>query len=266
LQCVLIPGSVAAIGDEAFSDCRLLSEVTFGQPSKLTTIGAFAFLCGKSLQRLHIVASVLVIGHAFVDRSGVREITVESGNAHFRIVEALLIGGDSVVLYFGFGREVVVPSHVTVLGNQSFSRREALEAVSFEGGSQLRSIGREAFCFCRSLLSIRLPASLEVIAEEAFSACSSLLELTFEAPSKLRVIANGAFARCGALTSITLPGSLRELHEASFAWCGSLKSVTFEPGSEPPEIHPRAFLQCENLDEIYPREYADSLSLDKEDL
>jgi hypothetical protein len=151
-------------------------------------------------------------------------MTVESGNGHFRIVEDFLIGGDSVVLDFGFGLEVVVPSRVTVLRNWSFSGREPLKAVSFEGGSQLRSIGRRAFAACRSLLSIRLPASLEVIEENVFVQCSSLVELTFEAPSKLRVIANRAFSRCESLTSITLPGSLRELHEVSFGWCRSLKS------------------------------------------
>jgi hypothetical protein len=196
----------------------------------------------------------------------VRAITVDGGNRCFRIVDDFLIGGDSLVQYFGFGREVSVPSHVTVLGNRSFSYQGALEAVSFEGESQLRSIEREAFAFCRPLLSIRLPASLEVIEEEAFCWCCALVELTFEAPSKLRVIAKNAFNWCEALTSITLPGSLRELHETSFGWFRSLKMVTFERGSAPPEIHPRAFEICENLHELYPKEYAHRLGLDTGDL
>jgi hypothetical protein len=245
----------------AFSHCDSLSEVTFGQPSKLTTIGVVAFAGCESLQRLHIVASVSTVGAGFVAGSGVREMTVESGNGHFRIVDHFLIGGDSVVLYFGLDREVVVPSHVTVLGDGSFFHREALEAVIFEGGSQLRSIERAAFVACDSLLSIRLPASLQVIEEAAFFHCASLAELTFEAPSKLRRIASRAFAECNALTSITLPGSLRELHDRSFGSCRSLKKVTFEPGSEPPEIDPRAFADCPNLDEIHPREYAGAAGL-----
>jgi hypothetical protein len=193
----------------------------------------------------------------FIANPGVCEITVESGNGHFQFVEDFLMGGDSVVLYLGSEREVVVLSHVTVLKRRSFSEREALKAVSFEGGSQLRSIEQQAFASCHSLLSIRLPASLEVIEEGAFSECWSLVELTFEAPSKLRVIGSGAFDRCQALRSITLPGSLRELHEESFGCCWSLKRVTFEPGPEPPVIHPDAFADCQNLDEIYPREYAE---------
>jgi hypothetical protein len=76
LQWVLIPASVAGIESEASSSCVWLSEVTFGQPSKLTTIAAFAFADCKSLQRLHIVASVSTIGKDFVGGSGVREITV----------------------------------------------------------------------------------------------------------------------------------------------------------------------------------------------
>jgi hypothetical protein len=61
IRWVLIPGSVAAIEDAAFASCASLSEVTFGQPSKLTTIGRFAFSGCRSLQRLHIVASVSAI-------------------------------------------------------------------------------------------------------------------------------------------------------------------------------------------------------------
>jgi hypothetical protein len=247
----------------AFCECLWLSEVTFGQPSKLLFIGAFAFTGCRSLQLLHIVASVSAIGGGFVGGSAVREITVDSGNPHFRIVGDFVMEGDSVVQYFGWDREVVVPSPVAVLRNRSFSGRDALEAVSFEGGSQLRSIERGAFSYCRSLLSIRLPASLEVIEGEAFWICSSLAELTFEARSKLRVISSDAFRGCDALTSITFPGSLRAIHERSFCWCGSLKSVTFEPGSARPEIHPDAFQDCPNLDEGYPREGARGLRLVK---
>jgi hypothetical protein len=238
--------------------------VTFGQPSKISFIGVSAFAGCKSLKRLHIVASVSSIGEDFVLRSGVREITVDSGKPHLRIVEDFVMGGDSVVLYFGFDREVVVPSDVLVLKNRSFDGRDALEAVSFEGGSQLQSIGEFAFGSGGSLLSIRLPASLEVIEEGAFCFCWSLVELTFEAPSKLRVIARHAFRDCDALTSITLPGSLRAIHEQSFVWCRSLKSVTFERGSERAKIHRDAFARCPNLDEICPREYARSLRLERQ--
>jgi hypothetical protein len=129
--------------------------VTFGHPSKLSSIGDWAFVECKLLQRLHIVASVSAIAKAFVGGSGVREITFDSGNPHFLIVDDFLMEGDSVVLYFGREREVFVPSHVTVLKNRSFYGRVALEAVRFEGESQLRSIEEYAFSSCLRVVRLQ---------------------------------------------------------------------------------------------------------------
>jgi hypothetical protein len=217
-----------------------------------------------SLESLHIVASVSNFDFTCIGNSGVSEITVDEDSGHYRRVDQLLIrlADPSVILCFGWASQVVIPSDVVVLKPGSFGGRRSLQAVSFEGGSQLGSIEEYAAAFCTSLLSIRLPASLEVIEEDAFWSCSSLVGLTFEAPSKLLVIACDAFGECKALTSITLPGSLRALHERSFRRCRSLKSLTFEPGSEPPGIHPDAFYGCENLEEIYPSEYGSGLRLD----
>jgi hypothetical protein len=69
----------------------------------------------------------------------------------------LLIGtrNSSAVLHFGSEAEVVIPLCVA-----------ALEAVIFEGGSQLRvirAIEWDAFARGMSLRSIRMPASLAVI-------------------------------------------------------------------------------------------------------
>jgi hypothetical protein len=230
LRWVLIPGSVAAIGTAAFYDCVSLSEVSFGQPSKLTTIGRSAFAGCASLQRLHIVASVSAIGEGLVKRSGVCEMTVESGNGHFRIVEDFLMGGDSVVQYFGFGREVVVPSHLTVLRPGSFSHQKALEMVSFEGGSQLRLIERGAFYSCDSLLSIRLPASLEVIEDEVFFLCHSLSEVTFGQPSKLSFIGAFAFLGCASLHQLHIVASVSGIEEALVA-CSAVCEITVDSGN-----------------------------------
>jgi hypothetical protein len=254
----MIPASVTVIEEAAFDWCMSLSEVNFGLPSKLSVIEDRAFAFCRPLQSVHSVSSVSDIGSTFIRASGVKEMTVDEDNGHFRTDGHFLIGqeGPSVVTYFGCEAEIVIPSYVLILKTGRCCERGSLEAVAFEGGSRLQSIEREGFAWCESLRSIRLQASLEVIGALAFVSCSSLATVTFEAPSRVRVIDQEAFALCQSLASIRFPGSLKSTGQRSFGLCDNLRRVEFESGSLPPEIHPDAFQHCDNLDTGFLRKRA----------
>jgi hypothetical protein len=250
LGSILLPASVTSIEEEAFSDCLSLSEVHFGLPSNLVSIGVRAFAWCALLQTLHIPGSVSAIGGGFIENSLVSDLTVDDVNPHFHICHPFLISQDdpSVVFCMGGEAKIVISSYVVILKAESFSRLEGLEEVSFEGGSQLQTIEERAFRFAFSLRSILLPGSLEVIGVGAFYGCRSLAVVRFETPSKLRLIDESAFSGCGSLTSIALPSSVEVGGELSFGSCANLKAVTFEPGSLPRRIHRRAFDDCNCLD------------------
>ncbi|WP_300828359.1 leucine-rich repeat protein [uncultured Rikenella sp.] len=150
---------------------------------------------------------------------------------------------------------IKIPTSVETIGKAAFKGCSRLESVTFESGSQLKTIGGGynelrfdgAFAKCTSLTSIEIPASVETIESTAFWGCSSLESVTFEPESQLKIIGgggypssmssaalveyHGAFAKCTSLTSIEIPASVETIGESAFWGCSKLKSVTFKPDS-----------------------------------
>lgn len=76
-------------------------------------------------------------------------------------------------------------------------------SVTFEQGSQLRTIGTGAFAYCSDLKKIDLPATLQHINECAFIGCSGLTELIL--PQSIRIIKESALYGCSSLKKIKVP-------------------------------------------------------------
>ena len=158
-------------------------------------------------------------------------------------------------------KTVEIPASVETIGSYAFKGCSSLTTVTFEKGSQLKTIGEEydggAFSGCSALTSIEIPASVETIGSSAFKGCSSLTTVTFEEGSQLKTIGggysyegyHGAFSDC-PITSIEIPASVETIGSAAFAGCSSLTTVTFEKGSQLKTIgrqDGRAFLDCPKL-------------------
>ena len=138
-----------------------------------------------------------------------------------------------------------IPANVETIGTAVFWGCSSLTTVTFEKGSQLKTIGGGssyygAFSYCTALTSIEIPASVETIGASAFKGCSKLATVTFEKESQLKTIGGGysepnyygVFSDCTALTSIEIPASVETIEAAAFKGCSSLATVTFENGSQ----------------------------------
>ncbi len=76
-------------------------------------------------------------------------------------------------------KSVVISANVTTIENIAFWDCSKLTTVTFEKGSQLKTIGggysssyyHGAFSDCSSLTSIEIPASVETVEAAAFSDC-----------------------------------------------------------------------------------------------
>ena len=136
-------------------------------------------------------------------------------------------------------KTVVIPANVTTIGGSAFENCSSLATVTFEKGSQLKTIAGGyygAFSDCKTLKAIEIPASVETIEASAFYGCSSLTTVTFEKGSQLKTIGgghySGAFYGCTALTSIEIPASVETIEATAFKGCSKLATVTFEKGSQ----------------------------------
>ena len=197
LTSIEIPASVETIGNTAFSDCSSLATVTFEKGSRLKTIGNNAYYRCTSLTSIEIPASVETIEKkAFMHCSSLATVTFEKGS------QLKTIAGDS---YDGAFSDctaltsIEIPASVETIEATAFKRCSQLATVTFEKGSQLKTIGggyyssyyHGAFSDCSSLTSIEIPASVETIEATAFKRCSKLTTVTFEKGSQLKIIGGG---------------------------------------------------------------------------
>ena len=124
LSAVSIPASVEWIGVNAFVNCSSLSQVTFAEDSRLTSIGSHAFDTDRSLTAIDLPAGVETIGQCAFADTGLTDIVLPDGLS-------VIQGG----LFKGCGslREVTIPASVTEIGMWAFYGCDALEVVHYNG-------------------------------------------------------------------------------------------------------------------------------------
>jgi hypothetical protein len=268
LTSISIPASVRTIGsisptpdsvfDGAFADCSNLTTVSFASGSQLVTIGDNTF-DGCGFTGITIPEGVTDIGSGAFMSTGLTGITIP---ASVRTIGSISQNRDDGFFPGAF-------SYCSGLGN-----------VIFVAGSQLQTIGDDAFASCRNLTAITIPEGVTAIGSYAFGAsgltgilyipagvtaiggiaqsdnrfygafseCSGLTGVTFAQNSRIATIGDHTFYSCTSLTSITIPAS--NIGHNAFERCTSLRTVTIAPGSQTGSIGNYAFLACTSLESI----------------
>ena len=245
------PNGVTAIGDYAFCECNLLTEIEISNDIK--TIGEEAFSYCEALKTVTIGDGVNSIGnHAFSYCNVLETVNIGKGvetigNFAFDDCEKL----ETVTFEDG--------SQLTVISEGTFSGCGALESITIPAG--VMAIGKQAF-YESGLTSINIPASVTTIGEDAFAGCPSLTSIGVDASNNYYTNVGGVlFSKDGKTlvaypagksgTSYKIPKSVTTIGESAFNGCNNLTEITLETGSELEVIGDNAFNGCENLTTIF---------------
>lgn len=244
--------ALTSIEGAAFQSCYAMTAITL--PAGLETIGHAAFSGCTELLSVHIPASVTSLDNtAFGGCSKMTSITVDAANPNYASDDGMLFNKDKTILNMcPKGKtsctipasvttiannaiqscrnltSIVIPANVTSIGKEAFSYCNGLTSITFEEGSQLTTIGENAFEWCdnSALTSITFPASLTSIDKSAFTYCTKLTTVVFPANSQFKTLGPFAFSACSGMTTISLPASLTKIIGAPFNGCSKLGEIT----------------------------------------
>ena len=240
----VIPNTVTAIGDNAFSGSFMLTTVNI--PKSVTSVGNYAFTGCKSLSSINIPSSVTAIGEAAF--SGCSALTaLDIPNTVVSIGKAAFGGCNSL-------ESIRLPKSVTTIDDYEFYGCTMLKDVNIP--SAVTSIGTSAFRGCLLLSSVTIPKSVTTIGNSAFRECPSLASVTVargnpvydsrEAcnaiiesssgtliagcrntviPATVTAIGDAAFDGCVYLNAVTIPKSVTSIGRKAFNNCPALKDV-----------------------------------------
>lgn len=176
-----IPASVTSIDFWAFTGALDVNLLTFGENSKLITLGEAVFT-NNIIKKVVIPSSLVTVGSggqggAFTN-AGIEELIFEE-NSHLETIETRAFQINKI-------SSVVIPKSVKTISFNAFGNN-AIKNLSFEAGSVLTTIGEQAF----SLNALtteglgKLPNTLTSLATNAFSANAGLTQITLTSPTDL---------------------------------------------------------------------------------
>ena len=146
--------------------------------------------------------------------------------------------------YNGESVTAIIPSSVTIIGNDAFADCPGLEEVTIP--DTVKIIGSNAFSGCTGLTEIKLPASVKIIEYGAFRGCSGLKKI--ELPEELTEISDHAFENCKSLTAVDIKGDVTQIGAYAFKGCTSLKEIRLPLSLS--RIGTSAFCDCSALQNI----------------
>lgn len=155
--------------------------------------------------------------------------------------------------------KIIIPSSVKTIQNDAFKEVTKLSVIAYGGTllewmqirhdayincphellinntlleeieipSQISSIGKNVFFYCKGLKSIKFHNGIKNIGSSAFN--KTTLEGDLILPEGLETIGDYAFLSCTELKSVEIPASVTKIGAKAFLYCSSLTSINVHP-------------------------------------
>lgn len=242
------------IGEEAFSGCDYLTDITLGENVK--TLGDKAFYTCDALERVEIPSTVTDIGEkTFYSCPALKEAIIRAGTVkagtfyNCRALTTLIISDNATLdASFTVGNTYAKEALETVkigkgeIGNSAFSNCTNLTTV--ELGNGVTQIGKNAFIRCAQIPSISIGSGVTSIESGAFNRCTALTNANIGSGA----IGASAFQDCSSLIAVTLGDGVTSIGANAFLRCTALTSMNI--GSSVRTIENYAFSGCKALEEV----------------
>lgn len=272
---IVIPSSVTSIGDSAFFDCQLLTQINIS--SNVTSIGNGAFAGSFSLKDITIPSSVTNIGdHAFVGCLELKDLTIPSSvtnigdNAfadctyldlvinnterNVTVGSNAFVGCKSVTWEIpdeeSTGLQFEVSGTTAMVAKGDYSKLDSAfipSKVKIDGNVYtVTGIVNNAFYNCKSLTYLKVSEGVTNMGASTFYGCENLETVVLG--DGIKKISNSLFEGCASLSDINIPASVTEIYGSAFADCASLTSIDIPANVT--DIVDYAFYGCKNLASI----------------
>lgn len=237
------------IGDEAFSGCDSLTDITLGSSVKI--LGDKVFYTCKNLENVEIPSTVTDIGEkTFYSCPKLKEAVIKAGTVkkdtlyNCQALTTLIISDNATLdasFTAGYSKSTLntVKIGKGAIGDSAFSNCTNLTTV--ELGDGVTSIGTSAFIRCTQLPSITIGSGVTSIGKNAFNGCTALTNANIGSGA----IGESAFNGCTSLTNVTLGNGVTSIGRNAFLRCKALASITI--GSGVTSIGSGAFNGCTAL-------------------
>lgn len=247
LTDVVIPDNVEVIDSDVFAGSGVTS-VTFGDNSKLRTIGSGAFANTVRLDEINIPSGVSDVREKLFYNSSLKKVTLPDGITR---VGRLAFSGSKLEV-------IEIPSGVTELGYSAFKDTVALSDVRFADNGKDMLVRDEAF-YNTGIEKINIPENISYIGNLCFAKCKNLTDISVAKDNNSYASVDGVFYNKACTKLIACPAGKTGSYTvsdvvmsfATGAFEGSQLSEIIIPNeSKLMTIGLRTFYSCKNLTHI----------------